>query len=330
MPLPNHIIRRDVGVAAPRADRILVLVKEQAIRDQLATDLETDLVKYGITSNAPRVLCVTDGSVWTQDQFLDDHDIVVACIHQLWEKDNKHPSHLRRTLARFGLIFIDEQHYAFEQVMAIVNQASSSLCFGLTGTPIDAKGNLLNQCILFSEFGYQRANYEDNSVKYLSDDPAAFGIFVEELMIDEATLMERGQDKTVYDVDDEATYSKQFAPVRSVAERVVKHVKDCDEYLLFGATVAPHREHLANVYPDLEYPVHSMISVDTIVIGEMLVRHLNNMFENNRKLYPLGLGYRAEFVRSDVLEDGEEGRKVNKGQKLTPDHGWMRYKNLAC
>jgi hypothetical protein len=322
----NRIIRRDCGLAAPRVDRILVLCKEQAIRDQIADDLEREVTGKQIVAVPPSVGVLTSGDqLRAIPNSIDGFDIVVACIHQLWERNGQPRTDLEQILAHFPLIVFDEPHFANEQVLRIVEAATISLCFGLTGTPIKASGDLLRRCVLFSLYDYDSANLYDNSLKFASDSEDVWAELVEEIGISDAELM-RGGDSFHTDKTDDPYYAKAIAPAKSVAERVVNYVYDCDS-LCEGtrrvgagmAALARHRPEGA--MPSLVYPIHALIRVDTIQAAEVICDTLNHKFEADRERYPLEQGYQALVVRSDVEDDGSGSR--SKGKKLTPDHPWM-------
>jgi hypothetical protein len=93
---------------------------------------------------------------------VDKNDLWVSCIQQLWEKENgKGRDNVHEILARFPVIVIDEPHYGDEQVLRIVQMAYRSLCFGTTGSPVDADGSLIGQFVLFSLYGYNDAVVND-------------------------------------------------------------------------------------------------------------------------------------------------------------------------
>jgi hypothetical protein len=162
----NHVIRRDHGQATPRVSQMLILTKEIGLRDQIADDLRCDLLTYGICDKAPRVRTVERGEVLLNPEALATADVWVACTAMLYENSGQPRRDLARILAHFPLICIDEPHWALEQVLNIVDAASTSLCFGFTGTPITAKGEAIQRFVLFSLYDYQSAVTYDHSLKY--------------------------------------------------------------------------------------------------------------------------------------------------------------------
>jgi hypothetical protein len=342
----NRVIRMEVGVAAPRADRILITTKEAAIRNQIADELKKEMVGYKIASVPPRVLVVDEDHRLTPEN-IKSYDVCCACIHQLWTFNGDYRYNLPFILAHFPLIFFDELHFGLEQIMAIVRQ-TDSLCFGLTSTPIKASGDPIKSCRMFSLYDYQAANLNDGSLKYLSTAEADLVNIVEEVGIEDAVIREGLAERTVHDVNDPA-YKYALAANKTVAERVVSYVQHCD--LMepsrdpaeppslfsrmpspFGDLASPlfteaakHRvETPGGVSVDIWYPMHAMIVVDGVQMAEHVCEQLNHMFNVDRKQFPLAKGYRAEVVRSDFETiDGS----WQKAKPLTTDHPWMMYKN---
>jgi hypothetical protein len=312
----NYIIRRDCGSAIPRGDRILVLSKEQSNRDQMAEDLATKISGFGICPTAPRVFTITQGWQLENPIHLDEFDVVCACAQQLWQENGKPRDNLQQILAKFPVIFFDEPHFAMEQALYITERATTSLCFGFTGTPITATGDSLRSFVLVSLYDYDDANANDHSLKYLSDDANERSKFIEIIGIDEAEILSGEQTSTTTSAEG-PWYPKNAAPAKSVAERVVSYVHDCDQEDLATAVLAPHRRGIGT--PTLWYPMHAMIRAEGIKIGNALCDSLNEMFRQNRNRYPAEKGYRAELVCSESEEI--------KGAKLHPKHPWMWAKN---
>jgi hypothetical protein len=223
-------------------------------------------------------------------------------------------------LAQFPLIVIDEPHFANDQALKIVESAYTSLCFGTTGSPIEASGQALKTFVLFSLYDYDEANTHDHSLKYLSADTKEFAYHVEELTIQEADILIQGQAATTTETDDE-WYKKNIVPAFSVAAGCVRYVHHCDRISRTSAELAPHREPVAHFLPSYHYPMHALIKVDSIEIGRHVVDALNAMFGKNPLEYPPEKGYAANLVSTDA----EPGR----AEWLTPKHPWMISKNLG-
>ncbi|MBC6418970.1 MAG: DEAD/DEAH box helicase family protein [Prochloron sp. SP5CPC1] len=113
----NQILRGDKGVAYPGVDRILVLVKEQALRDQLQKELAEDVKEYGICATSPRVGVVENSGDLENNYWLEQRDIVVSCLQQVWEREKGIPRYkMEPILGEEAVIFFDEPHFAVEQV----------------------------------------------------------------------------------------------------------------------------------------------------------------------------------------------------------------------
>ena len=309
----NAVMRQALG-SVRRANRILVLAKEQAIRDQLDKDLREDSVKYKLFQKAPKVE-VVESSWRFRDGNLDQADVVVACIQQLFEMDDRE---LAALLHEFPLIWIDEPHWAVQQVLRIIAAATTSICLGNTGSPIDNAGELLQLMVAVNIFGYQDADEGDRSVKFL--DTTDVGRFVRELDIQSADTL-HGPIATVSDDDG---YEKNIEPAKAIVDAVIAETKSRDNLSLANENMAEHREGIGAELGIL-YPNHPMIVCDHVAFGEFLCRHANRVFEQNRDLFPREQGYHAEIVHAE----GEDRDGLKRNHKpLDPEkHPWLRYKN---
>jgi hypothetical protein len=311
----NQVVRTRWG-AARRADRILVLVKERAIRDQLHDDLLKDPTRYGIFSTAPRVIKITRGSQFDDEARLSQADLVVTCIQQLWDGTRQN---LPELLHRFPVIFIDEPHFAADRVLAIVEAAKTSICFGGTGTPIDGAGALLPKMIKVFSFGYADADEQDRSVKYLNAEHWNAHLHVAEL--DMATVLHRGQVTSRTDTDAEG-YGKNLEPAKSVAMEVILRMERCDNLIPADVEAAPHRKGYENpVSVSIFYPMHAMIGCDNVRFANHLGKTINQVFDSDRRRWPREKGWHAEVVHCEG-EEPDNTKRVDK--PLTPDHPWMR------
>jgi superfamily II DNA or RNA helicase/5-methylcytosine-specific restriction endonuclease McrA len=325
----NQVLRKEKGIAYPRVDRILVLVKEQALRDQLEKELRDDVVSYGICKASPRVGVVKSNDKFELDYWLEQYDIVVACLQQVWKRDNGIPrDNIEQILGKFAVIFFDEPHFAEPQVAELAEQATRSLCFGLTSTPINAKGNVLKSYVLFSQCGLREAYEEQQNLKYLSSsiDVIEQLKIIEYVKIDTARDYHRGTRTLVQENPDTPDYNIQIEAARNVAGKVVSYVKYADRlcerihFKEITPEAAPHRDQ-NYVDPTLIYPMHAMISVKTKHDAEVIERYLNQMFRSDSSQYPPEQGFRAEVVLSSG--EDEEGNPV-KGKKLETNHPWLK------
>jgi hypothetical protein len=320
----NHVILRDCGAAYPRVNRILILTKETAIRDQIVRDLTEDLVRFGFLASPPRVKAVT-GSWQLEPQIIEQADIWVSCIQMFFDKNNQPLPGIEGKLAGFRLIAFDELHFAFDQVLSVVHRAYNSLCFGYTGTPIKADGKQLRSVVLFSLYDYQSAHANDRSMKFLpSPDSREWKAVFEEVDIIEADMLRRGKAEKTQTASTEG-YAQNIRPAITVAEAVVRHVHDCDQQFSSDRIypIAPHRTSESDPIADLIYPVHAMIQAENIPAAKVIARHLDKMFDADRRSYPSEKGYHAEVVMSSYSD--EDGKKQS-GKRLDPDHPWMHFK----
>lgn len=336
----NYIIQKQLGKSEPRINRILILTKEVAIREQIANSLrsqtedgEDELVKYGISSNSPRVGIIEKG--WQLEDFpsLERCDIWVACIHQLFETNNNPQENLSNILSQFPFIAIDEPHHALNQVLNIVQKAVDSLVFGYTGTPIEADGKALSQFTLLSVYDYDDANENDHSMKYVSDKEGDFTYLVEEVGITRAEII---NDIGFQETDDatQEGYDKNLIPQLSVVQAVLTYMELCDKIeTSVISDIAPHRPEGSKA--ELCYPVHSMIVVDSVQIGIKICEQINQIFEGNRRKFAKEKGYQAEIIHSQRDEEikfetlKKADKDYMKGRKMSPKHPWMLYQQTG-
>lgn len=319
----NYTIQAHWGKAARRADRMLVIAKDQAIRDQIAESLATDLSALGIVKKNPRVGVVEQGWQFGERAWLDSHDAIVVCEQHLWEAKGHARKDLAEILAHFPVIAFDEPHYAPEQIVRIVDAASSSLCFGFTGTPVDKCAELLPRMVALTIYDYQEACEIDRSLKYLDADQRNFrGMFVNELGIHDADILENGNFTITEDTQKDG-YSKNIEPAKAVVKEVIAEMMARDEIKVEYEQPALHRRE-----PDVEasmlYPVHAIVYFDNIATAESLATHLNKWFDDNRDQYPEHKGWRIEVVHA-----GSKGGPAKPLARKTgaPPHPWMRYKH---
>lgn len=321
----NQVIREYWGPAARRVDRILVVAKEQAIRDQIAESLAEDLVAFGIANYSPRVGVVTDGAQFKQQAWLDSQDIIVTCEQQLWESNGQARTDLAKILAYFPMIAFDEPHYAPDQIAKIVDTATTSLCFGFTGTPVDRCGVLLPRMVELTVYDYQEASATDRSLKYLDAVDEHFSsMFVREMGIHDAQIIERGEVTRTEDTR-KAGYNKNIEPAKAVIRGVIEEIRARDELVLVNESPALHRRQ-ADVDVSLTYPVHAQIFLGDIATAEALEKNHNEMFTANRQDYPLDRGWRVEVVHAG---SGKLKPKPLARSRRQPPHPWMRARKEA-
>ena len=321
----NQVIREHWGPAARRVDRILVIVKDQAIRDQLADAFREDLTDKRIVSVAPEVGVVTHGSQFKAKAWLDSHDIIVTCEQQLWEANGSARADLAEIFARFPLIAFDEPHYAPEQISRIVQAADVSVCVGFTGTPVDMWGDLLPHVVQLTVYDYQEASEIDRSVKYLDADSRHFSsIFVREVDIELAHVIDHGVYETTTSTQEDG-YNKNIEPVKAVTRGVIEELKARDEIVAEHEGPAPHRRQ-----PDVEvsilYPAHAIVFVEDIATAEAMTENTQKMFKANRFQYPEHQGWNAAVAHS-----GGKGRKPQplSRKRGEPPHPWKRAYKLG-
>lgn len=311
----NHLLTQN-WPAVRRADRILVLTKDQAIRDQTAEGFTKEISGYGILPRPPRVFTLENGSDFDQTGFLDQYDIVVACVQQVWERNGKPRTNATEILNKFPLIFVDEPHFAVQQVRDMVQQASNSIVFGLTGSPVTAQGALLRDYVLLSQYTYDDAHRIDQSLKYLDDAEASRDNFVQLVRLNSAEVLAKGRERTVSDTHDPEYDANQLVPAEQVVNAVIRYLEMCDherEMLGMFAEAAQHRDP-EQVAVDLWYPAHAIISCASIPMAKHLCAETQAAFESNRRIYQAKNGWNATAAFT--------------GQPLDGKSPWMRAKGM--
>lgn len=170
---------RGIGIGEKRVVRILVIEKDEPLRDQAAKELRQQLVNFGLVPKAPRVKVFTTSLMANLGE-VRDCDIAVACIQSLWNPQGKggeaSSDVIANFLRQFSVNTYDEPHYATEGVQRIMEYARHAWHFGLSASPFDGSGYVrgynstakTHLCVrLTTPFGYDLANINDNSVKGL-------------------------------------------------------------------------------------------------------------------------------------------------------------------
>jgi len=203
----------------------------------------------------------------------------------------------------------------------VVTRGLQSRSPASSGSPIDAFGALLPSMINVFSYGYQDANENDKSVKYLSVvDWQQHHVKMARLA--EAELLDAGQIATRSDTGS-VGYEKNFEPAKSVAMEVIRHTQRCDLLPTQEPTKAPHREQ-QDCTVSVFYPVHALICCDNVSFAKRLQQTINNTFDKDRVRFPRQNGWFAEVVHAEGEEpDGRE----RKDQPLLPTHPWLLAKD---
>lgn len=157
-----------------RIDRMLIVTKGTALRSQIALELATEPVQYGIVQDAPVVKEITDiGTLLDPHAF---YQVGVMCPNMLWPHIDTGPDSpkgrawiqgIERVANRHPLVIFDEMHFAPENIREFVSAAQNTLAFGFSATPFTGDGRLLDDIVLVSGFTYRDAMSEDGSMKYI-------------------------------------------------------------------------------------------------------------------------------------------------------------------
>lgn len=297
----------------PRIDRVLIVVKERALRRQITQELQVEPVQHGIVSKPPVVKEATSSDELLAYSKAPGVHFVVTCAQQLWPRENSAIAASRRELFNaFPCIIFDEMHFATEHIRQVVHQATNSLVFGLTASPIDGAGDLLEDMVCVSTYGYREACANDNSMKSLGaaiDRPQGDGIaptfddLIEEVLPKEV----EGLDGVTLVRGTEGPGSYSLASAINVANAVVERLDRLDRMQLTGLP-SPHRRlHSPNikvVTASLSYPSHAILRCKDIPTAKFLADYLNEKLDADRLRYPLKNGWRAAVAHS--THEGED------------------------
>ena len=312
-----NMLQRRNWAATRRADRILILTKEQGIRDEIVRSLRKDIPPesgYGLLPHAPVVSALEQYDDLRNETWVGRQDAVVACIQMFWDKKGQPKKDIIEMLGKFSLIFLDETHFGHSQVQKIIEAAPRSVVFGMTGSPIRKDASLFRDFVLLSEYTYQDAHEHDQSLKYLTDDEDERDRFVTGVQMLDADVLASGQERTVSQVTDPDYDPQALVVATNVASAAVRWLERCDAAL--PGTPAPHRDP-DRVVADLMYPAHLIIRCENIAMAKMLQKVIQAHLERTRREHPERGGWNARHI---FVGDGE-----TPGERMDPEkHPWMR------
>lgn len=138
----NCINRRQRGQR--RVMQSLFLVHQRELVKSIKEEIETDLVKYGITDSAPRVLEIKQQADWDRVR-TGKFDIAVACTQSVWPEDDQRgcrftTEELAEKLAVFEAVIVDECHFATAQWLQLIQMMPKAFKIASTATPMNGKG----------------------------------------------------------------------------------------------------------------------------------------------------------------------------------------------
>lgn len=306
----NHSILNNAkgGHKPPRIDRMLVLVKDQQLREQIGSELMEEPFQFKITPSKPRVLIVRS-SADLEKGSTGEYDIVVACQQTLWPRKGSSIACRWEVLQRFPLIAFDEMHWASDAIQEVVYKARNSLCFGFTASPVDAAGELMDDIVKVSVYGYKQALSCDNSMRGLGtavheakeaakdhgpDGKSQFNDIIDEVFPESVVNI----DGELIEVDAEsAPIGDELPYCLNVANRTVEEITRLDNRRksrdASGHRFDRHSQDIDEIRATLDFPAHAMIRVNGITKAEYAKDYLNAHFESDRKRYPLEKGYVA-------------------------------------
>lgn len=311
----NRVIRaRDKN--APRCDKMLIITKGQALRSQIVKELREEPVNFGIVSEPPRVQEITDGSMFLDKSL--EYDVAVMCPNLLWpdvDVDGEGIREVHKVSIEEGDVLrshpikaFDEFHYAYSKIQNLVQTDLGSLYYGLTASPIEASGNLLQQTVRLSCYGYEQAARNDGSMKHLDDvltdditkDGCVNVITADQQEINGRWIAVRDGDGNIIQDD----IAGGLATVKAAADGTVRAMHALDDYR-GERKISKHRAMYLPGAVELaatDYVSHAIITVSDAKTADELANYLNDVFSNRRDRFPLTKGWRALAVHGKAAD----------------------------
>jgi len=328
-----------------RVDRVLIVVKDQALRGQLVSELSEEPVKFGIIKQPPVVKEATSSSELITYSKMPGVHFVICCTQALWDKDDSAITDTNRQqlFNAFPAIIFDEMHFAIDRIRQVVHQANNSLVFGLTASPIDGGAMPLEDMVCVSTYGYRQACSNDNSMKSLGraiDLPEGDGLLpefddlIEEVLPSEVELL--SGDTVVRGDAGPGNYSLMSAV--NVANALIERIHRLDRIRLSGDYSQHRRLHspdIEEVVACLAYPSHAILRCRDIETAKFLTEYINQKLTANPELYPSELGWKAAVAHSKGESLDEESHpwfwSKNNGGKLSAHAARILVvKDMAC
>jgi hypothetical protein len=313
----NNVILHKGLPGTPRINKLLILTKESALRDSIAAELQDELVKYGIYNKSPVVKIVDKGDLWCLPGYVERADIVVACVHQVWEVNRDEPrtdEQLARVLSLFGAIAIDEPHFGPGQLERLKNLAPRALKFGFSNTPINDLGDILEHFVMFSMLDYKYARTKDDSLKSLVpfDEGIENGFYVPVVPEIHRTMVRgiEGDEQDGLHDDDSSIISRM-----NVCKAVIRRIQELDKV---GRVEAP----------DDWFSSHALIRAADVKSAEDICKQVNTFLDENRREFPIEDGWRAVLVHGSMKGGAPEERRLIHQKSTRLEHPWMRAKSL--
>lgn len=335
----------DSGHKPHRCDRLLIVPITTDLRDQIALELggrsraqcrkgqepiQSQLVKYKIVNTAPRVKAIAgyDQLVSAAHDF--SHEIFVICSQSLWDSGEDMQRSIEewaKAFQAFPVIVFDEFHKYTSKIREVVHRASSSICFGMSASPMTGLGQLLDDTTRITEYSYRDAALKDNSMKSLGEAVDKENPPLHPTFSDIITVLSTKESQQLDGSVNANSPQGNFAPMRSVGWGVVERLKQTDNRRKDRVLVAGFREHLRSacvkrVVADLDYFGHAAIGVRSIDEIISLQEHLNKEFEKDRDRFPREEGWHASVTHSGKPKRGTSA--AISAVPLDENHPWLR------
>ena len=147
----NEVIRAQHGAEAKRIKTILILTKEEALRDQFVSEAKSEPTKYGISDLNPRVLALDSSDAMARRVRIEpslirrDYDLVIGCLQTFYTENGVPKDGVAEMLRAYDMVVIDEPQFAEDQWKALLRHTSDALVIGMTGTPLQPNARVTRQ-----------------------------------------------------------------------------------------------------------------------------------------------------------------------------------------
>lgn len=339
----NQARRQALGENCARCSKMLLVTKEQQLRDQMASELRVEPYHHAVVHKQPNVLCIDSREVMERSDLIDECDIAVLCTNMLWERNTFDTAELEGFLRNFDIMVLSEMHHALEQAGRLTKLFTHGPTFGDTATPIDKDGRPCGseRVAACSVFGLQDATSRDDSMKGLGrgsatgsrelrsdvDLAAAIGgPGFERSEVAEARNELAGYYNDIIHLVDATPDAVQGVgdgvsePVndlpraKSVADEAIAQMLELDLKIdQEGGLKSEHRTR-QNYEVTQGYYTHAIIRCKNQSIAAALGDYVNNKLNSDRSRFPKEKGWCAEVKTTD-----------SDGGVLDADHPWMRY-----
>jgi hypothetical protein len=312
----NAASKKHYPQGGPRVKKMLVLTKDQSLRKQLASELSTELMQYGLVPRTPAILELDQPTRQIQGGEIWKSDIVVAHPSFLWTKDDEPSAYVDLILSNFQLVVFDEVHWAYSQILSLLNKAKHRhvLLFGFTASPVTACGDTLDHMAKFQTYSYQTAVYFDQSMKGIYKQPDSLHTpgydFDDMIDIVRADRFRNIHGEEIVLDRSQQTANSGMVAIESIISATLQRMYELDKLNDYdGADVSWHRHDLGKEGLDViteneRFYSHAIIRVEGQDACEQVAASINS-FIAKRPHLAKSQGYTAVFASGAKPLDNE-------------------------